>query len=152
MTQFSVEIKNLDQLTERMRRYPDIAEPILQKAIDASNAVLAKYTRKGDPVPWKTGNLLQSFRYESGRLQGRWYPTANYALYVHEGTRPHIIEAKNKRALASRSGQVFGKRVRHPGTRAQRFMPAILERSTQDIEKLFDSALDKITKEIAKSI
>ena len=47
----------------------------------------------------------------------------NYAAYVELGTRPHLIRARAKKVLANkRTGEVFGKVVHHPGTKAQHFL------------------------------
>jgi hypothetical protein len=47
-----------------------------------------------------------------------------HALPVHEGSRPHIIAAKNAKTLAFSVGgvTVFPTRVRHPGNRPNAFM------------------------------
>lgn len=48
-----------------------------------------------------------------------------YALFVHEGTRPHTIEARNASFLVfvGRDGNlVFTKRVNHPGNKPNRFL------------------------------
>jgi hypothetical protein len=48
--------------------------------------------------------------------------SAPYALYVECGTAPHPIDSHGPWPLRSRSGQVFGQHVNHPGTRAQPFL------------------------------
>ncbi len=166
-----VEIKGIQELRRAMRDYPKIAEPILQRAIAATQAVFAKHTLKNDPVPFRTGFLLQSFRFAASRLQARWFPTVKYALWVHEGTRPHTILPIRARALAweqggsrgyitSRTGRqyyrskagtmVFAARVNHPGTKPKPFMRQILRKSQPDINQLFKQAGDIITREIGK--
>src|SRR5580698_9716076 len=100
MAQFSVTIPNLPKLQEAMASYPTISQPILQKAIVAAQAILAKYTT-GATVPIKTGNLVQNWAFDIGNLQARWYPKASYAPYVEFGTAPHIIRAVNKKVLAN---------------------------------------------------
>lgn len=54
-----------------------------------------------------------------------------YAIYVHEGTKPHIIRARNAKALAFKwaanpsthpSGLSFFASVNHPGTKPNRFL------------------------------
>ena len=54
---------------------------------------------------------------------------AEYAVYVHEGTRPHVIRPRNKQVLAfnGREGRVFAREVHHPGTRARPFLRNALE-------------------------
>lgn len=87
--------------------------------------------------PWDTGNLRASHtmtikRLKKKRVVGRVSSRVNYALAVHEGTRPHVIRPKRKKALAfQRGGSVAGgggarirfggrmvvvKKVNHPGT------------------------------------
>lgn len=46
------------------------------------------------------------------------------ALLHHEGTRPHIIRARNARALVfyMNGNLVFAQSVRHPGTRANPYL------------------------------
>jgi hypothetical protein len=48
--------------------------------------------------------------------------SAPYALYVECGTDPHPIDSHGPWPLRSRSGQVFGRHVNHPGTHAQPFL------------------------------
>ena len=44
-----------------------------------------------------------------------------YASSIELGSAPHVIEAKNKKALASKT-TLFGKRVFHPGYRGDSFL------------------------------
>ncbi len=50
------------------------------------------------------------------------HDSVKYGIYLEEGTRPHIIEVKNKKALHWKDGGTgddrFSKKVHHPGTRA----------------------------------
>lgn len=50
-----------------------------------------------------------------------------YAAYVELGTRPHVIESHGDYPLRNRrTGQVFGRRVNHPGTRERPYLrPAL---------------------------
>jgi hypothetical protein len=149
MADFKVEIAGLDKLQNAFKNYPQISEPIMQKAMDATAAIFAKYTLKGDPVPWRTGNLLQSFRHQSSRLQARWYPTANYALFVEFGRG--VVLPVNKLALSWKDAgrRIFAKRSRPANARP--FMQKIVDKSTEDINKVFGSALDAINRRIADS-
>lgn len=50
-------------------------------------------------------------------------PTAPYALYVQNGTPAHPIDSHGNYPLRNRAtGQVFGRHVNHPGTKAQPFI------------------------------
>jgi HK97 gp10 family phage protein len=173
MADFEVKIENLNELKEALRSYPKISEPILQKAVEYTGAILAKYTEKNNPVPFRTGRLLQSFSYSTGRLTGKWGPRVYYAPFVEFGTRPHLIMPRNAKVLAwetsgggkyvtSASGKSYYKAgkgtmhfaayVNHPGTKAQPFMEKIVERSIGDINKVFRQALDLINKKVAEQI
>ena len=78
--------------------------------------------------PKRTGKLSESIRM-------RWEPTLGgqrvivgayqpYAIYVHEGTKAHVIKPKNASVLHFMiNGQdVFAASVNHPGTKANRFL------------------------------
>jgi hypothetical protein len=99
-------------------------------------------------VPRRTGNLGRSIRI--GRVtpkEAETIASANYAVYVHEGTRAHDIRPKNKKALrfpanggsATLAGRVrsggqvrFAKRVRHPGTKANKWMERGARKALKD--------------------
>lgn len=122
-TGISVRIKGLDQLKKNFERYPAISEPIYQRAIDASAAVFGKNTLKDDPVPWRTGALTQTFEFRSSRLRAVWRPTRLYAPFVEFGTR-------------------FMK--------PRPYMGKIVEKSEREIGRLFETALDQVTAQIAR--
>lgn len=148
-TQFQVSIPNLPQLKQALASYPSIAGPIVQSAIVASQAILAKFTTAAT-VPVRTGYLLQNWGFEVGSLMARWYPKAQYAPYVEFGTAPHIIKPVNARVLANaKTGEIFGTLVHHPGTKANPFMERIVASAQPDIDTLFAQALEKINIQIA---
>jgi hypothetical protein len=149
MALVDVEIKNIKALTKAFQQYPRIAEPVLQRAVDATQAIFAKHTLKDDPVPWRTGNLLHSFRFTSGRLQARWFPTARYAPFVEFGRG--YVYPKQKKVLSwiNQSGErVFAKFSRPSKPRP--FMRQIVEKSQKDVQNIFRQAGDIILREIGK--
>jgi hypothetical protein len=148
MNDFKVEILGLDYLLKALKDYPSFSEPILQKSVDASAAILAKHTLKGDPVPWRTGNLLHSFRHQSTRLQARWYPTAKYAPFVEFG-RGEVVPIKAMALSWKNVGgdRVFAKRSRPAAARP--FMQAIVDNSKSEIEEVFAKSLSTICLTIA---
>lgn len=85
-------------------------------------------------APVDTGNMRNSIRQEpvqvsGSRVTGVVLSAADYSMYVHEGTRPHIIRPRVAKALAFTIGgrQVFAKSVRHPGTKARPFLRNAIE-------------------------
>lgn len=147
---FQISIPNLPQLQDALASYPSVSQPIIQRAIVAAQAVLAKYTTAAT-VPVRTGYLVQNWAFEIGNLFARWYPRASYAPYVEFGTGPHEIKAVNKQVLANaQQGKIFGPVVHHPGTKANPFMERIVASAQPDIEALFGQALEQVTAAIAE--
>lgn len=75
----------------------------------------------------RSGNLRSSVRATRlGNQYGRQIiigPTADYARYVNDDTRPHVIESHGDYPLRNReTGQVFGRIVHHPGTTGKHFV------------------------------
>lgn len=77
-------------------------------------------------APIKTGNLkrdIRVFNATSSSVQVGNTPRAGYAKFVHFGTKPYVIKAKKKRALANKkTEQIFGKKVNHPGIKANPYL------------------------------
>jgi hypothetical protein len=50
--------------------------------------------------------------------------TVKYALAHHEGTRPHIITPKRAQVMVfeSKGSVIYATRVKHPGTKANRYL------------------------------
>jgi len=149
-TQFSVTIPNLPKLQAALADYPAISAPIIQRAIVAAQAILAKFTTAAT-VPIRTGYLVQNWAFELlGSFSARWYPRASYAPFVEFGTAPHDIRPVNKRVLANaKTGEIYGTLVHHPGTKANPFMERIVAAAQPDIDTLFGTALDQVTQAIA---
>ena len=60
-----------------------------------------------------------------------------YARGVEEGTSPHIIRAKGKKALYWRGARHPVRKVNHPGSRAKPYLiPAFEKEKDQFLEKL----------------
>lgn len=162
-TQFSIQIPNLQQIIASFTQAPSIVAPRISDAINKALAILAK---NGDdstfqfktPRELRTGYLSASWGAPSnglslaspGNLSGKIWTNAGYAIYVHQGTAPHVIMVKTKKVLANvKTGQVFGKQVNHPGTAPNPFIPRIINKSQSDINAGFKVALDYIVQDMA---
>lgn len=63
---------------------------------------------------------------------------------------PYIIRPVNAKVLANtKTGEIFGDLVRHPGTKANPYMERIIAAAQPDITSLFEGALETITAQIA---
>jgi hypothetical protein len=106
-------------------------------AIGLTAPEVAKVTRKvlnraKILAPVRTGRLRASGKMDLRVTQngptGSVTFTVKYAQWVHDGTRPHIIRARKKKALRfTVGGQViYRPLVHHPGTRPQPFLARAL--------------------------
>ena len=145
---FEISIPNLEALLSAFTKAPEISGPILQRAIVATNIVFIQRTDE-KTVPYKTTNLIHSFRFSAQPLKATWGPTVNYAAYVELGTHPHQILPVEKKALWWKGAPHPIRMVNHPGTKANPFMEKILQKSEPGITDLFEQALDKVTQAIA---
>ena len=89
----------------------------------------------------KTGHLRRGVTTDIGNMEVTVH-TSNikYARGVEEGTRPHTIRAKNKKALYWKGAKHPIKSVRHPGSRAKPFLIPAFEKEKEviikDLEKV----------------
>lgn len=148
MSDFQVQVVGLDKLQAAFKASPETTRNIMNPVLHTAVNILAKYTTKGI-VPWKTGRLTQSFIASYGDLMAMWRPTVKYAMYVHEGTSPHVILPINGKALMWPGATHPVKRVNHPGSKGNPFMPRILQNSQSDIDALLKKGLDQLTGAIA---
>lgn len=93
----------------------------------------------------KTGTLERSLgkkRIPFGWEVGHDSRVAPYARFVHDGTRPHLILPKNKKALRWAAGGkfFFSKSVKHPGNKPDRWM----DRAAALAPKIFEQQLQRI--------
>lgn len=87
--------------------------------------------------PVDTGNLRASLQMRITKqgdiFSGTVYTAVNYAQYVHEGTRPHVIRPRTAGGVLRfpvpprSSNIVFTRHVNHPGTRARPFLRLAIE-------------------------
>lgn len=71
--------------------------------------------------PRDTGNMQNKTTVNANGLVATARAATDYASFVREGTRPHVIRARRKKVLSFywpvASRQMFLPRVNHPGTR-----------------------------------
>jgi hypothetical protein len=115
-------------------------------------------------APKVTGELRQSIEVASvtdeeaivkhGNTDRLTVITANYEhiiypIFVHEGTVPHVIEPKNKKALAWGRGdnRMVRRKVLHPGTKAQPYFDNALKSAA--VDKVISSYGDETVKDLS---
>ena len=86
----------------------------------------------------KTGHLRRGITTDVGNMEVTVH-TSNikYARGVEEGTRPHTIRAKNKKALYWKGATHPVKKVNHPGSKAKPYLiPAFEKEVPYFVDKL----------------
>lgn len=105
------------------------------KAIEPQVRDLARrvLNRSRTLTPVRTGQLRARqrviLRITATTVQAQIEARTSYAMYVHEGTRPHEIRPRRVSYLRFVAGDaiVFAKVVHHPGTRGVFFMKRALQ-------------------------
>lgn len=104
-------------------------------------------------APDKTGEVKNSIgtvvsgTFAAGTLTGIVSAGAPHALPVEDGSVPHVIRPKYRRALrfplaGGAGGFGFAKRVDHPGTVAKPFLEPALESKGDEVVDVFRDARD----------
>ena len=135
----------------------------MEKTLDSVRRIAVREARR--LVPKKTGKLAKSIKSKlrkrgvASRVvftadaktkgKGRWGAT-EYARFVEEGTRPHLIEAWNSYYLrfTDKSGKVrYAQKVHHPGTKPQPFLePGVgfaMSRAPDILWDVYERELDR---------
>ena len=91
----------------------------------------------------KTGHLRRGITTNVGNMEVTVH-TSNikYARLVEEGTRPHTIRAKNKKALYWKGAKHPVKSVNHPGSKAKPYLIPAFEKEKEvlikDLKKVIE--------------
>ncbi len=150
--EISIKIVDINSLAKAFKKAPAIAIPLYARAIERSARKIEGDAKRNAPVNKQSGGgtLRQSI---SSRMRGNASAViesrAKYSAYVDQGTRPHIIVAKNKKVLANkRTGQFFGRVVKHPGTKKQPYFTNAVEGNESFINNELKVALQNILNSI----
>lgn len=95
---------------------------------------------RGKVVVRASGHLQQSTNwYPSGNGTATVYSNTDYARYVEEGTRAHVIRSRDRKALrfptGSGAGFGFVKVINHPGSKPHPFFFADFDNRVQRMQE-----------------
>jgi hypothetical protein len=120
-----IRLPDIDAIRRTMlRMVPDLSREVTA----ATAQQIYEQARAGADRHTKTGALVRSLKIK--KTEGGRYAVehdlqmAPHALFVHWGTKPHIIKPKTKKALrwAGPGGFVFAKIVHHPGYKGDPYL------------------------------
>jgi hypothetical protein len=103
----------------------------------------------------ESGELRKSITADPVRRRGRIYLAGftahvSYASYVNDGTRAHIIRARNKRALRffTIGKEILRASVNHPGFRGAHFMELAVAEAEREWQQRADADLQILISEV----
>ena len=131
-----VDSTDLNKFSVILRELPDEIKDDIRKVVKNSAFNIERNAKSSASV--KTGHLRRSISTKIGDMEATIH-TSNlkYAPMVEFGTRPHIIRAKNKKALYWKGATHPVKQVNHPGSKAKPYLiPAFEKEKDQFLERL----------------
>ena len=131
-----IDSSDLNKFSVILRELPDEIKDDIRKVVKNSAFNIERNAKSSASV--KTGHLRRSISTKMGDMEATIH-TSNlkYAPMVEFGTRPHIIRAKNKKALYWKGAKHPVKKVNHPGSKAKPYLiPAFDKEKDQFLEKL----------------
>lgn len=150
MAKVILTIKNYDAVRLAFQKAPEKMAKEINTAIAKTILKIESAAKREAPVNKQTGggNLRQSIKSRmTGKMSGIVEVGAEYGIYVHEGTRPHMIRARTMKALANRrTNQFFGRTVNHPGTAANPFLQRAVDIAQKEVDSYFMNAVENVFK------
>lgn len=153
--QILLELKNAKELERLFMTAPEVSAREFRRGLERIAIHVTQEARNNAPIAknkWGHGgghNLRQSIKYYADSSTGGFVVRAekDYAIYVDQGTRPHLILPRFKKFLAWRGEDgkwIFAKKVNHPGTKATHFFTDAVEGSKGFGDQEMESAMMRV--------
>ena len=131
-----ITIKGGDKFQSTLQKIAEKHPEVLDHALDDTADAMSLEAQR--IVPVDTGRLRGSINVKREFLVKVIGTNVEYATDVEFGTGPHEIVAKNKKVLADKKkGIIFGKRVKHTGTKPQPYMRPAFENNKKRVAEFF---------------
>ena len=129
-----IDSSDLNKFSVILRELPDEIKNDVRKVVKNSAFNIERNAKSSASV--KTGHLRRSISTKMGDMEATIH-TSNlkYAPMVEFGTRPHIIRAKNKKALYWKGAKHPVKKVNHPGSKAKPYLIPAFESEKDNLIK-----------------
>lgn len=101
-------------------RMPGVYDDLERRMFRVKSAAIASVNNQ--TFEYARGLEIERFQARGGAAGVRLTATAGHSATLEFGSRPHVIEPKDKQALAWPGGRHPVKRVHHPGTPAQHIL------------------------------
>lgn len=148
----NVKINGLNKLSKIAEKYPAVSEKYINTAI--SRSLLRIWGQEKQEAPFGVGGLLrENWQTSFGRFEGFLKALSPYAVFVHEGTRPHMPPVDALAAWAKKKGinpWAVAKSIAKKGTKANPFLQRAVDKTARDVEGEFKRALDGTMEELGQ--
>lgn len=159
-TEIIFDVKGMDELNQRVSQAGTVAKVSLNDGLREIGRVIVPIKGSGplvDATPKITGKLRRSTIFQilggpgsqvlevrQGARTPKGFP---YGFWVREGTKPHIIRAKNAKALRFEIGGqvIFATEVKHPGTKPNPYHKRVFARLRPRIQAIVSRMGRKVT-------
>ena len=136
-----VDARDLDRFNAKIKKKAakgkekDIRKAIQKSCLSIKKSAMENLTSNGSV---KTGHLRRSIAYKTTMTEGTVHTSnVKYGIVIEKGSKPHVIRAKNKKALYWQGASYPVRAVKHPGTKAKPFLiPAFEAEKPKFIENL----------------
>ena len=151
----SVTIDGIDDLARDFRRCEDEVSNSARRSVDEGTKAGVSYAKANHRYTDRTGKLTgEAFASVETSSPGGAYGfmkwPAEYATFVENGTRPHLIVGNPWLSFVWKGVRVFFRRVNHPGTKpyafggdayfvCERVMLRVLEEGVVSCQRILDS-------------
>lgn len=154
MPSFVIEIQGLKEMQTAFNKSPVVVSKILEKATIMSGEVIKGSVMREAPRG-ETGRLRDYVTAEYRPIQVVVKPGVNYAIFVHEGTKPHFppVTAVSKWALRRGINPwALAVTMARKGTKENPFMDRAVKNinRTKRVQEIFNEALGQIINELTK--
>jgi len=134
-----IDLLGLPETQAALRDQPDAA----RRAFIEFAELVHEYAREGADAHTDTGALVGSLGHGPRRAPDGWIVghdtrRAPHAVFVHWGTRPHVIEPRKRKVLRwpSGGGFVFAQRVQHPGYKGDPYLVTASDKAISKFSRI----------------
>lgn len=142
--------RNIDQVLADIEGIHAMVTDGVAEAVDISLRDVQERARQEHSWISRTGQAEQSIDTASThgdmKASGTVFTTLPHAIYLHTGTKPHVIVPKRKKALrfVKNGAFIFARRVHHPGTKGDTYIYDAMDAETSAIVARFEALVKNI--------
>lgn len=146
----TITVQNFEEIKRKFRDFEPKLEKEMKIALNKSLLWILRLTKENINMMTKTHTAMLKNRWaiKLDSFKGKLYSLVFYAVYVHEGTRPHVILPKIKQALYWKGAKYPVKIVHHPGTSPRKFLEKAVLMSLDKVKEFLNEAIKKVWESI----